>query len=180
MGKADFQSPVIDSVRRVNSEIAVGEDLEFQRKWWTFERLVWIFVAAVLLLTLLGAFGRGWLAKKQSRSSDGNLTLKYDRIQRTGTPSDMTVMLGSGAIRNGQIRLFVSQSVMAQLGSLRISPQPEHSLVGNGGVTYIFPANGSPATVVFSLEPSGPSRFGFRVVLPDIGSEVDSKVVVMP
>ncbi len=180
MGKAEFQSPVIDSVPKVNDEVAVGEDLEFQRKWWKFERGVWFVYALILLLTLLGAFGRGWLAKTQKRSSDGDLTLKYDRIQRTGTPSDLTVLFGPGAIHNGVIRLYVSESLVQKLGAQRISPQPEKSTIGQGGITYTFPASEQPASVVFSMQPSGPGVFPFRVLLPDTNSGVESKIVVMP
>jgi hypothetical protein len=180
MGRAEFQSPVIDSVPKVNHEVAVGEDLEFQRKWWAFEKLVWTFFGVVLLLALLGVFGRGWLAKAERRSADGGLTLKYDRIQRTGTPSDLSVIFGPNAIRNGQVRLFVSESVINKLGAQRISPQPAKSTLGDGGVVYTFEANGRPATVVFALEPSGPGSFAYRVGLPDAGSAVQGKVVVVP
>ncbi|HEY3627113.1 MAG TPA: hypothetical protein VGL00_12540 [Terracidiphilus sp.] len=180
MAPVEFQSPVIDSVPKVNHEIAVGEDLEFQRKWWAFERLVWVFFGLVLLLTLLGVFGRGWLAKTQKSSADGELSLKYDRIQRTGTPSDLTIEFGADAIRNDEINLYVSESLISKLGALRISPQPEKSILGDGGVTYTFPAHGYPASVVFSLQPSGPGSFTFRTSLPARGSSVQAKVVVVP
>src|SRR4051794_22929290 len=166
MGSRAFQTPVRDSVPKVNKEVAVGEDLEFQRKWWTFEKLVWVVYGLVLLASVLGFFGRGWFAKTQRRSPDGALTVKYDRIQRTGTPSDLTVIFGQSAIRNGEIRLFVSQSLIAKLGAQRISPQPAKSTIGNGGVTYSFPADQVPASVVFSVEPSGPGSYPFRVELP--------------
>jgi hypothetical protein len=180
MGNTEFASPVIDSVPKVNHEVAVGEDLEFQRKWWAFEKLVWTFFAVILLLALLGLFGRGWLARTEKHSSDGNLTLKYDRIQRTGTPSDLTVIFGPNAIRNGQVRLFLSESVINDLGAQRISPQPQTSSLGDGGITYTFPATGRPATVVISDQPSGPGSFSFRAVLPDTNSSVESSVVVVP
>lgn len=180
MGKTEFSSPVIDSVPKVNHEVAVGEDLEFQRKWWTFEKLVWSFFGVILLLTLLGLFGRGWLAKTQKRSSDGNLTLKYDRIQRTGTPSDLTVIFGPRAIHNGQIRLYLSESVVNRLGAQRISPQPQTSALVDGGIDYTFPASGLPASIVISMQPSGPGSFAFRTALPDTNSSVESNVVVVP
>lgn len=180
MSRIEFKSPVVDSVPRVNRELAVGEDLEFQRKWWNFEKVVWTLFGLILLLSLLGVFGRGWAAKAQKSSADGVLTLKYDRIQRTGTPSDLSVLFGPNAIRNGQIHLFVSESVINKLGAQRISPQPAKSSLGDGGVTYTFDANGRPATVVMSLQPSGPGSFAFQVALPDTGSSLQSKVVVVP
>jgi hypothetical protein len=180
MGKTEFASPVIDSVPKVNQEVAVGEDLEFQRKWWTFEKLVWTFFAVILLFALLGLFGRGWLARTEKHSADGNLILKYDRIQRTGTPSDLTVIFGPDAIHDGHIRLYLSESIINGLGAQRISPQPQTSSLGDGGVTYTFPAIGRSATVLISDQPSGPGSFTFRAVLPDTNSSVESSVVVVP
>lgn len=180
MTQPEFSSPVIDSVPKVNHEVAVGEDLEFQRKWWAFEKLAWSFFAAILLLSLLGLFGRGWLAKTQKQSSDKILTLKFDRIQRTGTPSDMSVIFRPEAIHNGHIRLYLSESVVNRIGAQRISPQPQTSTLGDGGITYTFPASGVPATVMISLEPSGPGSFAFQAALPDTNSSVEANVVVVP
>ncbi len=53
--------PVEDTVPKVDNEVAVGEDLPFQRKWWKFENAVWIVFSIVILLDLLGVFGRGYL-----------------------------------------------------------------------------------------------------------------------
>src|ERR1700761_8499039 len=101
-------SPVLDSVPKINEEVAVGEDIQFQRKWWIFERVIWGFFAVVLIMTMLGCFGRGFLARAQANSANGEMKIKYDRIQRTGTPSDVTILLGNGTARNGQVRLSVS------------------------------------------------------------------------
>lgn len=180
MSKADFTSPVIDSVPKVNEEVAVGEDLDFQRKWWAFEKLVWTFFALILLFALLGLFGRGWLARSEKRSSDGNLILKYDRIQRTGTPSDLSILFGPNAIRDGHIRLYLSESMVNGIGAQRISPQPQTSTLGDGGIIYTFPVNGRPASVVISVEPSRPGSFAFRATLPDTNSSLECNVVVVP
>lgn len=173
-------SPVLDSVPKINEEVAVGEDIAFQRRWWIFERLIWIFFAIILIMTVLGCFGRGYFAKAESHSADNEITAKYDKIQRTGTPSDITILLGHNAVHDGQIRLFVSESLITKIGAQRISPQPERTYVGDKGLTYVFPALQSPSTVIFSVEPSGPGKFPFTLTLPDSQSSIDAKVYVVP
>ena len=169
--------PVEDSVPKVDNAVAVGEDLEFQRKWWRFERGVWIFFAFVILADVAGVFGRGPVAKAQ-RHNDA-LTLHYERIERTGTPSTMSFQFAPGAIHNGQVQLFVSQSVVKELGNQRVSPQPEHSTLTDGGITYTFPATSNNAPVEFSLEPSLPGIYHFTTGIP--GTEpIQARVVVMP
>ena len=179
MPKVPFTSPVQDSVPKVDGEVAVGEDLEFQRRWWRFERIAWSVFALLVLCDLLGLFGRGILADAQRRSPDGALDVKYERIERTGTPSMMTLRFGPAAFHDGKIQLFVSNSVVQELGAQRVIPAPATTEIGNGGLTYTFPATAPPATITFALQPSGPGAFPFTLQLP--GSQpVRATVVVLP
>jgi hypothetical protein len=145
---------VHDSVAQVDNEIAVGEDLEFQRKWWAFENVVWVVLTLVLLLDLLGAFGRGYLANATLSAKDESVDVRYERIVRFKTPSILTVDLGPRAVREGKIRLWVSESLLTDLGNQRVIPQPLSSVVGDGGTLYTFEATDHPTTVQFALEPS--------------------------
>ncbi len=180
MGNAvPFEKPVEDSVPKVDHAIAVGEDLEFQRRWWRFERIAWVFLGLIVLCDVLGLFGRGYLANAERVSADGGVTLKYERVERASTPSIMTFRFGPAAIHDGRIRLFVSEDVVKTLGAQRISPQPAESVIGGGGITYTFPASDAEATVEVMLEPSFPGIHRFTVGVA--GSELlRERVVVVP
>lgn len=176
-------TPIADSVPKVENDIAVGEDLEFQRKWWRFERGVWIFFLVLLICDVLGLFGRGWLAKAQRATPDHALVLDYERIERASTPSIMTLHFAPAAIHGGQIQLFVSESLYKPLGAQRIAPQPAVSALTNGGLTYTFAATSGPNTVEIALEPSFPGVHRFRMQLlggasPD--DTIEGSVVVVP
>ena len=173
------EKPVDDSVAKVNGEISVGEDLVFQRKWWRFERIVWIVFSLILLLDLAGVFGRGPFAHARRKTSDGSMEVKYDRVQRTGTPSIMTINFGPAAIHDRKLQLFVSESVVKELGAQRIIPSPESTTVGESGLTYSFPASTVPASVEFALEPSGPGLQHFTLRLSG-SEEINGDVVVVP
>src|ERR1700759_2181865 len=103
-------APGKDSVAKVNNEVAVGEDLDFQRKWWRFENAAWVAFSLIILFDLAGLFGRGPLAKAECRSSDGSIDVQYERIERTNSPSILSIHFNQAAIHDGQIKLFVSQS----------------------------------------------------------------------
>src|SRR5436309_1257062 len=90
--------PVDNPLSKVNNELDVGSDLEFQKRWWRFENIIWWAFTIVILLDLAGAFGRGPLAKAQWKSSDGNVMIKYDRVERYSTPSIMTIEAGPAAV----------------------------------------------------------------------------------
>jgi hypothetical protein len=173
------RTPVDDTVPKVNNEIAVGEDVEFQRRWWKFERAVWIFFIAFVLLDLAGLFGRGPLAKAHLATSNSAMNVDYERIERTGTPSVLKVEFNNSAIRNHQVELWASEDLVTKLGNKQIAPQPAISTFGEGGVHYTFPATTQPATAVFSLQPSAPGFY--RLILRSVdGSELHFKIFVMP
>jgi hypothetical protein len=171
--------PVEDSVPKVEDQVAVGENLDFQRKWWKFEHIAWSFFAFLILCDILGLFGRGWLAKAQAATPDGALSLDYERIERASTPSIMTLHFAPSAIHNGQIKVFISESLIKPLGAQRISPQPAVSALSDGGITYTFAATGGVATAEIALEPSFPGYHAFRIEVPGSGS-ITGGVTVVP
>jgi len=171
--------PVEDLGHKVDGAVSVGEDLEFQERWWKFENIVWALFALLLVLDLLGVFGRGWAAKAKAQTSDGALHVSYERIERTMTPSVMQVRFGPNVAVDGKYKLFVSASVVGGLGNQRIAPEPESSAVGQGGFVYTFPALGQPAVVTFSLEPASPGIYHWTIGVPG-GQMMEERVVVVP
>lgn len=179
MAELPYEAKVEDTVPKLDNEIAVGEDIEFQRKWWRFENIVWPILLLIVVFDLLGGFGRGWLAKASRETPDHALTLDYERIERASTPSIMTFRFGPAAIHNGRIVLFISDSIVKSLGAMRVSPQPAISSIGEGGIAYVFPSTGTPASAQIELQPSFPGLHKFRVQIPG-SPPIDGRIAVMP
>jgi hypothetical protein len=173
------RTPVEDTVPKVNHEIAVGEDVEFQRRWWKFEKITWIVFVVLVLLDLAGVFGRGPAAKAHMATDDGAINVSYERIERTGTPSTLRVKFGDLAIRNNQVRLWASEDLVTKLGNKLIAPQPATSTVGDGGLHYTFPATAKPAEAVFSLQPSAPGLYDLTLRVEG-SPDLHFKILVMP
>ncbi len=179
MATAIRNSPVEDTVPKVNGEVAVGEDPEFQRKWWKFESAVFIVFTIFVLLDLSGVFGRGPLSKAHKSTSDGVMNVTYERIERAGTPSVLKVEFGDSAIQGGNIRLWANENLVTKLGNKQIAPQPEKSAIGDDGIHYTFDATNHPATAVFSLQPSAPGLYDLTLRASAF-SELHFKILVMP
>jgi hypothetical protein len=174
-----FTRPVEDSVAKVNDEIAVGEDLDFQRKWWRFENAIWVAFTLIIVLDLAGLFGRGPLAKAHRAAADGTINVRYERIERSDSPSILTVQFAESAIHEGKIKLYISDTLLKALGTQRVIPAPLESVVGDGGVTYTFLASKPPAFVDLALQPAGPGLFEFTIAV--VGAQpVHAKVFVVP
>ena len=177
MSKVPFEKPVEDTVPKINDEIAVGEDLEFQRRWWKFEKTIWVLFGAILIADLAGIFGRGPVAHAEVRNS--SMALKYERIERAGTPAILQVQFAPGVAQGGKVKLFVSGGLVKELGNQRVVPAPESSAVGGGGITYTFAAGDGPAEVEFALQPAKMGVYYFTLQAPGADG-LTERVVVMP
>ncbi len=58
-------------------------------------------------------------------------------------------------------------------------PQPESSVIGDGGVTYTFAASALPMTVQIELKPSFIGMHHFTVYVPG-GESLHAKAFVLP
>lgn len=179
MTEEQDHSPLEDSVPKVDNAVAVGENLAFQRKWWTFERVLWSFFTLVLLADVSGLLGRGPLSKAQRINTDRTLDVRYERIERANTPSILTVLPTQGTVHEGKLQLYVSDSLVRELGNQRVIPQPLSSVIGEGGITYTFAASVLPMTLQFALEPSFPGVHTFLMRVPG-SSPVQAKIAVLP
>ena len=169
-----------DEVPKVDNAIAVGEDLRFQERWWHFERVTWTIFALILVADVLGVFGRGWLAKAELKNPASGMYVKYERVERAMTPSVFSIQFDRSAVHNGTVELYVSDSMVRDLGESRVIPQPEHSTIGDGGVLYKFPTQGrDPLMVQLEMQPSFPGVHPFTLQVPGMAA-TGSRVVVVP
>ncbi len=171
--------PISDSVPKINNEVAVGEDLDFQRSWWKFERAVWYVFALLVILDLAGAFGRGPLAYAHAEPADASITIDYERIERFSTPSILTVNFDKATIHDGKVQLWVSESLVKKLGNQRVVPQPLESQVGDGGILYTFSATHIPASIEFALTPASPGTTELKMQVPGF-NPVRMRVYIVP
>jgi len=107
---------------------------------------------------------RGPLAKARLRASDGSAEVTYERVERHGTPSYLTVHFGPSSVHDGKVQQWVSESLVKVLGNQRVSPQPESSTLASGESSTPFPQAPcrSPLNSLFSPPRSAPPPFRSR------------------
>lgn len=169
-----------DSVPKDGRELSVGEDLDFQRRWWRFEHVVWIAFTVILALDIAGVFGRGPVAKVHKSTPDGAMTMTYERFQRFQTPSIISIHFGPNAVRDGKLQLWVSQSVITKAGNRRIIPQPATSELSARGLLYTWQSGQNPDSADFAVEPASPGIYHFTIRLPALGDEFTERVIIWP
>lgn len=169
-----------DSLPRDRNELSVGENLDFQRRWWRFEHVVWVVFTLIVALDIAGVFGRGPVAKVHKSTPDGAMNLTYERFQRFQTPSIISIHFGPNAVRDGKLQLWVSQSLITKAGNQRIIPQPASSELKDQGLLYTWAAGQNPDSADFAVEPSSPGVYRFSFRLPALADEFTETVIVWP
>jgi hypothetical protein len=86
----------------------------------------------LIIADVLGFLGRGYFAKGQVEASDGSI-IQYERIERSATPSILSIRFSADAIRDGKVHLWADDSLLKGLGAQRVIPQPESSVIGMVG-----------------------------------------------
>jgi hypothetical protein len=177
---SNTRSDVIDDpVPKIDNELAVGENIEFQRRWWSFMRGVYVVFCLIMVLDLLGAFGRGYLAENEVTVSGGAAKVKYERIERTGTPSILSLQFAQPNSPANSVAVWMSKEITQDLGNQRIIPQPAASTLHSGGILYKFPISAYPARSEFALQPAHPGVFTLKIRVND-GPESSLRIVVLP
>ena len=177
---AQFTDPLSgNEVPKLDNAVAIGEDLAFQERWWKFERAIWLFFVLILVADVLGVFGRGWLAKAKLNVPASGIVVDYERVARASTPSIMRIHVLPASLQNGIFQLYVSETMVRELGTQRVVPQPERSVIGDGGITYTFPASDANSAIEFALEPSFPGIHTFTLQVPG-RQPVSARIVVVP
>lgn len=157
---------------------AVGEDMAFQHRVWRAQRLGWVGLAALVLLGLAGAFGNGVLAVATSRSPDGAVEVKWERIERVGR--DSVFRIRSLAPRDGPLLLLLADGLAEGAEARSVTPLPASESRGPGRHWLRFdpPENGGPAEIVLKLRSDRPGILRGAIVLD--GSSVPLRLFVLP
>lgn len=74
-----------------NRSYPIVEDMARQRRAWRIERVGWYALLVLIALTLLGLFSKGPLSTTTATSSDGSLTVNYERFSRNGAEERMLI-----------------------------------------------------------------------------------------
>jgi hypothetical protein len=165
-------------LHRVGS-LEIDQDLGFERRQWTVQRIGWVAMALILLLAFIGLFGNGPLS--QAEASSGPLTLQYDRLARERAPSELQVQVAAGSASEGEIVLSLNDGYLHKVDVERVVPEPTAMEAASGRVIYHF-AVADPeqfSEITFHIEPEEPGVAQGRLGL--VGSdEVEFSQLIYP
>lgn len=160
------------SVQRIG-DIEVGQDLDFQRREWVIQRVAWYVMVLILILAVVGIFGRGPIAQATARADDASLLVRYDRVDRRRAPAHLEIELAPGTAQHGQIEVWIAEEFLRRIELRGVLPEPAEMRGAGDRTIFVFaiadPNQSTRVTLDFEHESAG--RAQIRVGLvggPDV------------
>lgn len=138
--------------KAMRNDFEVEQDLRLQYHEWHVERIGWFIIALLMAAALAGLFGHHPLARVSGHTSDGRLSIQYDRFARYETNAELLVTLQPDADGSGIVRLWFDPHYLDSLKVLAVSPVPLRGEAREGGRAFVFQTDGSRFTATLSLQ----------------------------
>jgi hypothetical protein len=122
--------------RQQVGDLEINQDLKFQKKEWTAERIGWISMLAISIAALLGLFGQGLLS--DTTAKNGSLQVHYGRFERLLSVTELEVLVDTSQVKDGEINLQLDRHWLSYYNVQRINPEPDQSELSPEYVTYTF------------------------------------------
>ena len=183
MSQAEDSKPVEPSSGREDQRsFDMGEDVAYQYREWTAQRIGWIVMALFVLAALLGMLGSmGPLASAYNEAPDGSIGVKYMRLERHHAPARFVVEVAPESVVDGEVRLWLDTDYLTTLGLQSVVPEPDRVELGAERITYVFSvAEGDgPMDITFQYEHDGFWRQDVQLGLVD-GASLEFYQFIFP
>lgn len=158
----------------------IEEDITFQQREWTVQRVGWIVMTLLVVAALLGLTGGGGpIASATNRATDGALNLRHARIERAQASTQLDVDLATG--RGDQVALWIDNQFLSEIELESVRPEPIETRAGADRQIFVFAVadDTSEIQVTFQYRPQGPGSLAGSIGIVE-GQEVGLRQLVVP
>jgi hypothetical protein len=140
------QGNVVVSGKRT---LEIDEDMDFQRREWSFQRVGVALLAALVLGALLGITGMGGpLSHSIVGEPGGPVQIEYERFVRRGGVATLKVHLSG---MSGEPRLWISDRYFDRVRIESVEPQPHLVLAEARRHVYAIRIASPQATITLEV-----------------------------
>jgi hypothetical protein len=126
--------------QRVGS-LEIDQDLQFQRREWTVQRVAWAIMLLIVVGAVAGLFATGPLSSASATTDDGALSASYGRFGRHEAYTSINLEVSSDAVQADEVRIFANHAFLDTWTIESITPEPDTSELVDDGITWSFTAN---------------------------------------
>ena len=129
------------------SPLDLDEALPMQRIFWRLEAALFGVIVLVMIASLAGLFGDGWLSRTEA--TDGDVNVRYEQFVRLDKTSIVEIALARDEVR-------ISREYFADFRLEQVVPAPSVQRIVDDDFVFSFDASPGRYTVRFYLVPLNP------------------------
>jgi hypothetical protein len=134
------------------NQLEIKQDIPFQQKTWTVQRVAWIILLVILGAGLLGLFGgTGLLAQASIGGTNDSLQIHYKRFTQYLSPTDMQIKIQLPTDTNDTLQLWIDRQYLDGFIVQNITPQPDKVEASFDHIIYEFAVAENTDTVTITL-----------------------------
>ena len=162
-------------------DLEVMQDLDFEHRSWSVQRIAWIILSLILAAAFLGLMGEGPLSGATAGAADAPFQVRYGRFVRHRGSTQMEIQLQPGAVQGDEVRVWVDREYLSGVELRQVVPEPDSVEAGQDRLVYVWKLNepGAGTGFIFDLMPVQNGIRDVRIGLED-GPEVSFTQVVWP
>lgn len=143
----------------------VQEDMCWQRRESTLQRIGEVILIAIVLLGACGLFSKGYLSEGRQPASDGSVSVEYEHFGRVKSNMNMTIRLPQQ--RSGEFTIRIGSGAMDSLQVQTLQPQPLRAVTAGNELLLTFSSQeiNSSHSVWLGLQPQSAGKIPMRVGL---------------
>jgi len=118
-------------------DLEIDQDLAFERRQWSVQRVGWGVGALIIVAALLGVFGSGPLSAATAGDEE-TLVVHFQRFVRHKGQGELVVKVGPNQASAGQVELWLTTEYLGEIDLQGISPEPDEVRSAGDRQVFVF------------------------------------------
>jgi len=142
----------------------VKEDMRWQKKESTLQRLGQYLLIMVVIMGAAGLFSKGWLSDRIITAKEGAFSVKYERFGRV--KSNMAMVINTAVVKHPRFSVTLTSDALDEMQIQTLQPQPLEAWSTGNQLTLLFSSHDVAGHAIWlGVQPQSAGKITLRVSL---------------
>ncbi|MCE0489828.1 hypothetical protein LU196_07150 [Pantoea sp. Mb-10] len=142
----------------------VKEDMRWQKKESTLQRLGQYLLIMVVIMGAAGLFSKGWLSDRIITAKEDAFSVKYERFGRV--KSNMAMVINTAVVKHPRFSVTLTSDALDEMQIQTLQPQPLEAWSTGNQLTLLFSSHDVAGHAIWlGVQPQSAGKITLRVSL---------------
>lgn len=142
----------------------VKEDMRWQKKESTLQRLGQYLLIMVVIMGAAGLFSKGWLSDRIITAKEDVFSVKYERFGRV--KSNMAMVINTAVVKHPRFSVTLTSDALDEMQIQTLQPQPLEAWSTGNQLTLLFSSHDVAGHAIWlGVQPQSAGKITLRVSL---------------